>query len=66
MQLAATRNVSVKALRNFLAWQARAFLGRRNAGSNREELQQTLQELHTNVFTQIDQEVCLLLRMCCR
>jgi hypothetical protein len=44
-----------------LGAQARAFLGRREAGADRAELQRTLQELHADVFTQIDQEVCLLL-----
>lgn len=43
-----------------LSAQARAFLGRREAGADRAELQRTLQELHADVFTQIDQEVCLL------
>ena len=44
-----------------LGAQARAFLGRREAGADRAELQRTLQELHADVFTQIDQEVRLLL-----
>lgn len=43
-----------------LGAQARAFLGRREAGTDRAELQRTLQELHADVFTQIDQEVGLL------
>jgi hypothetical protein len=50
---------------NGLHLQARSFLGRRNAGSDREELQRILQELHADVFTQIDQEVCLQLHMYC-
>lgn len=37
--------------------QARAFLGRRAAGADRAELQQTLSELHSDIFMQIDQEV---------
>jgi hypothetical protein len=45
--------------------QARAFLGRREAGADRAELQSTLQELHADVFTQIDQEVRLVSLICC-
>jgi tRNA U34 5-carboxymethylaminomethyl modifying GTPase MnmE/TrmE len=36
---------------------ARAFLGRRAAGADRAELQRTLQELHADIFREIDQEV---------
>lgn len=39
--------------------QARAFLGRREAGADRAELQRTLQEIHADIFSQIDQEVRL-------
>ncbi len=37
--------------------QARGFLGRRQAGAGREELQHKLQALHSDIFGTIDEEV---------
>lgn len=52
--------MSLKRWNALFPLQARAFLGRHEAGADRAELQRTLQELHADIFTQIDQEVGLL------